>query len=67
MPQFDPRLISLMKHVLEGVMSKVPMEHATPAAKASLNAFSRPPPRGTQPTTSWCPGQPIKFMWSLFT
>ena len=27
MPQFDPRLISLMKHVLEGVMSKVPMEH----------------------------------------
>jgi hypothetical protein len=36
MPQFDPRLISLMKHALEDVMSRVPLEHATPAAKAYL-------------------------------
>jgi len=36
MPQFDPRLISLMKNALEDVMSRVPLEHATPAAKAYL-------------------------------
>jgi hypothetical protein len=36
MPQFDPRLISLMKNALEDVMSRVPLEHATPAVKAYL-------------------------------
>ncbi len=36
MPQFDPRLISLMRHALEDVMSRVPVEHATPATKAYL-------------------------------
>jgi hypothetical protein len=36
MPQFDPRLIDLMRSVLEDVMSKVPLEHATPATKAYL-------------------------------
>jgi len=36
MPQFDPRLISLMKHALDDVMTRVPLEHATPAAKAYL-------------------------------
>jgi hypothetical protein len=36
MPQFDPRLIGLMRSVLEDVMSKVPVEYATPAAKAYL-------------------------------
>jgi hypothetical protein len=36
MPQFDPRLIDLMRSVLEDVMSKVPVEHATPATKAYL-------------------------------
>jgi hypothetical protein len=36
MPQFDPRLIDLMRSVLEDVMSKVPVECATPAAKAYL-------------------------------
>jgi hypothetical protein len=36
MQQFDPQLISLMKNALEDVMTRVPMEHATPAAKAYL-------------------------------
>jgi hypothetical protein len=36
MPQFDPRLIDLMRSALEDVMSKVPVECATPAAKAYL-------------------------------
>jgi hypothetical protein len=36
MPQFDPRLISLMKNVLEDVMTRVPVEYSTPATKAFL-------------------------------
>jgi hypothetical protein len=36
MPQFDPRLISLMKNALEDVMTRVPMEYSTPATKAFL-------------------------------
>jgi hypothetical protein len=36
MPQFDPGLIGLMRSVLEDVMAKVPVEHATPATKAYL-------------------------------
>jgi hypothetical protein len=36
MPQFDPRLIDLMRSALEDVMSKVPVEYATPATKAYL-------------------------------
>jgi len=36
MPQFDPRLIGLMRIVLEDVMTRVPMEYATPATKAYL-------------------------------
>jgi hypothetical protein len=36
MPQFDPRLVSLMRSVLEDVMTRVPMEYATPATKAYL-------------------------------
>jgi hypothetical protein len=36
MPQFDPRLIDLMRSVLEDVMAKVPVEYSTPATKAYL-------------------------------
>jgi len=36
MPQFDPRLISLMKNALEEVMTRVPVEYSTPATKAFL-------------------------------
>ena len=36
MPQFDPELIQVMKRVLEDIMTKVPLEHSTPAAKAYL-------------------------------
>lgn len=36
MPQFDPQLIGLMRSVLEDVMTRVPMEYATPATKAYL-------------------------------
>lgn len=36
MPQFDPRLIDVMRSALEDVMSKVPVEYATPATKAYL-------------------------------
>lgn len=39
MPQFDPELIQVMKRVLEDVMTKVPLEHSTPAAKAHLAEF----------------------------
>jgi hypothetical protein len=34
MPQFDPELIEVMKKVLEDIMTRVPLEHSTPAAKA---------------------------------
>lgn len=36
MPQFDPDLIQVMKTVLEDIMTRVPLEHSTPAAKAYL-------------------------------
>jgi hypothetical protein len=36
MPQFDPQLVSLMRSALEDVMTRVPLEHATPAMKAYL-------------------------------
>jgi hypothetical protein len=36
MPYFDPQLIGLMRSVLEDVMTKVPVEYSTPAAKAYL-------------------------------
>jgi hypothetical protein len=36
MPQFDPQLIQVMKSVLEDIMTRVPLEHSTPAAKAYL-------------------------------
>jgi hypothetical protein len=36
MPQFDPELIQVMKKVLEDIMTRVPFEHSTPAAKAYL-------------------------------
>ena len=38
MPQFDPALIEVMK-VLEDTMTRVPLEHSTPAAKAYLAEF----------------------------
>ena len=34
MPEFDPELIQVMKKVLEDIMTRVPLEHLTPAAKA---------------------------------
>ena len=34
MPQFNPQLIQIMRRALEDVMTTVPLEHSTPAAKA---------------------------------
>jgi hypothetical protein len=39
MPQFDPELIEVLKKVLEDTMTKVPVEHSTPAAKAYFAEF----------------------------
>jgi hypothetical protein len=36
MPQFDPALIQVMKSALEDIMTRVPLENSTPAAKAYL-------------------------------
>lgn len=36
MPEFDPHLIQIMKNVLEDIMTRVPLEHSTPAVKAYL-------------------------------
>jgi hypothetical protein len=36
MPQFDPQLVGLMRSALEDVMTRVPLEYATPATKAYL-------------------------------
>ena len=36
MPMFDPQLIQIMRSALEEVMTRVPLEHATPATKAYL-------------------------------
>ena len=39
MPQFDPELIEVMKKVLEDIMTRMPSEHSTPAAKAYFAEF----------------------------
>jgi hypothetical protein len=36
MPSFSPELIETMRQALEDVMTKIPFEQATPAAKAYL-------------------------------
>jgi hypothetical protein len=36
MPSFDPELVQLMRNVLEEIMTRVPLEYATPATKAYL-------------------------------
>lgn len=36
MPEFDPQLIQVMRSVLEDIMTRVPLEHSTPAVKAYL-------------------------------
>jgi hypothetical protein len=36
MAMFDPQLIQVMRSALEEVMTRVPLEHATPATKAYL-------------------------------
>ena len=36
MPNFDPELIQVMRHALEEIMKKVPLEYATQATKAYL-------------------------------
>ena len=36
MPMFDPQLVQIMRDALEEVMTRVPLEHATPAVKAYL-------------------------------
>jgi hypothetical protein len=36
MPQFDPELIQVMKSALEDVVTRLPLENSTPAAKAYL-------------------------------
>lgn len=36
MPQFEPQLVQIMRSALEEVMTRVPLEHATPATKAYL-------------------------------
>jgi hypothetical protein len=45
MPQFDPELIEVMKKVLEDIMTGVPSQHSTPAAKAYFESGS---PRANQ-------------------
>jgi hypothetical protein len=39
MPQFGPELIEIMKKVLEDTMTRVPLEHSSPAAKAYFAEF----------------------------
>ena len=36
MPAFSPELIQIMRAALDEVMTKVPLEHATPALKAHM-------------------------------
>ena len=36
MPQFDPKLIQVMRNALEDVMTRVPMEYSTVAVKVYL-------------------------------
>jgi hypothetical protein len=36
MPLFSPQLVQVMRSALEEVMTRVPVEHATPATKACL-------------------------------
>jgi hypothetical protein len=36
MPNFDPDLVQVMRTALEDVMTRVPVEYATPATKAYL-------------------------------
>lgn len=39
MPQFDPELIHVMKHALDDVMTRVPLEHSTVEVKARLAEY----------------------------
>ena len=55
MPQFDPELIQVMKKVLEDIMTRVPLEHSTPAPRASgkqLQTNQRDGPTGTREPVS---------------
>ena len=36
MPNFDPELVQVMRHALEEIMKKVPLEYATQPTKAYL-------------------------------
>jgi hypothetical protein len=36
MPNFDPELVQVMRHALDEIMKKVPLEYATQATKAYL-------------------------------
>jgi len=36
MPSFSPELVQMMRDVLEDVMTRVPLDHATPAVKAHM-------------------------------
>ena len=36
MPNFDPELVQVMRHALDEIMKKVPLEYATQATKAHL-------------------------------
>jgi hypothetical protein len=69
MPQFDPQLIQLMKRALEDIMSRVPLEHSTPAAKAYLAECILK--AAAQGQTSYdalmaAAGDQVHTIWSMF-
>jgi hypothetical protein len=39
MPSFDPELIQVMRAALDDVMTKIPVDQATPAIKAHMAEF----------------------------
>ena len=39
MPSYSPELIQMMRAALDEVMTKVPLEHATPGIKAALAEY----------------------------
>jgi hypothetical protein len=39
MPSFDPELIEVMRAALDDVMTKIPVDQATPAIKARMAEF----------------------------
>ena len=65
MPSYSPELIQIMRAALDEVMTKVPVEHATPGIKAHMAELILKAAAEARPATMACwRRRPIKFRLS---